>query len=195
MTYLVAICADSKHAPAKRPALLPEHGKFLMSLTQLRFSAPLANRDDAGVAGDGIESSVIILEGESRGELTKLLLEDPYASGGVWASIDIYEISSGVPPASHGVQVDFTRAPRWYLALNRSGEAPDGALTLSLKDRWTGEAGAAAFPTILAAPAETGWTSMKLFAAASFDRAASQAAPDGLTLAVPISAGSWTKRP
>jgi len=180
---LLALCADSTEAPELRPALLPVHSHYLRSLEELRFSAPLARRDGAGVSGEGIESSIIILEGEEWGALAKTLLADPYASGGVWARIDLYEVTTGGLPRD-AILVDLTGNARWYLRLAPAG---GGTLTLAARDRWTNEAREAAFAGILER-----WTSVEFLVAASLAEAQS---PGSLTLAVPVSAGSWTRRP
>ncbi|WP_260581985.1 YciI family protein [Sphingopyxis sp. PET50] len=122
--FLVALCADSNEAPALRPALLAEHGAYLRSLDCLRFSAPLARRDDALVTGEGLESSVIILEGEDWDGLLETLLADPYATGGVWARIDFYELKEqpNIKPGAH--LVDLTTNKRWYFRLE--AERPHG---------------------------------------------------------------------
>jgi len=179
---LLAICADSMDAPALRPALLPIHSQYLRSLEELRFSAPLARRDGATVSGEGIESSIIILEGEDWDALMETLLADPYASGGVWARIDLYEVTAG-GLSRDAILVDLTREARWYLRLAPSG---GGTFALTGRDRWTNGARDAAFVQILEQ-----WGSAEFLIAPSIVEAER---PGALTLAVPVSAGSWTKR-
>jgi uncharacterized protein YciI len=180
---LFAICADSIEAPALRPALLPTHAHHLRSLEELRFSAPLARRDGASVSGEGIESSVIILEGEDWAALVKTLLADPYAAGGVWARIDLYEVTAGGLPR-YATLVDLTGDARWYLRLAQTG---GGTFALADRDRWTNEGKGAVFTAVLER-----WASAEFLIAPSL---AAAERPGALTLAVPVSAGSWTKRP
>lgn len=180
---LLAICADSKEAPALRPALLPVHSQYLRSLEGLRFSAPLARRDGASVSGEGIDCSIIILEGGSWDELVRTLLADPYAAGGVWARIDLYEVTAGGLPRD-ATLVDLTVDARWYLRLSPAGA---GAFVLAARDHWSDAAREAAFTAVLGR-----WGSAEVLAAASL---ADAQRPGALTLAVPVSAGSWTNRP
>lgn len=180
--FLVAICADSTNAGELRPTLLASHSQYLRSLDALRFSAPLARRDGATVSGEGIESSIIVLEGEDWAGLVETLLADPYAWGGVWARIDLYELTSGGLPAD-ATLVDLTEGARWYLRL---GAGAAGGFGLAWRDQWTNAAAEAAFTEIL-----DRWFSAEFLIAPSLAEAER---PGALTLAVPVSAGSWTKR-
>lgn len=197
--FLVALCADSVDAHALRPALLAEHGAYLRSLASLRFSAPLARRDDATVAGAGVESSVIILEGDAWDGLLETLLADPYAAGGVWAQIDIYELTEppNLPLGAH--MVDLTADKRWYFLLNSGRSADPRCMRLDRRGGWGGEGAVAASSDILTLSGAGGWGRMRIFDAADLATASvSSLSPGGsgvsLTLAIPVAAGSWTKR-
>lgn len=196
---LVALCADSVDAPALRPSLLAEHGAYLRSLDSLRFSAPLARRDDALVTGEGIESSVIILEGDDWDDIVATLLADPYAAGGVWARIDLYALNGSPHRPSGGHMVDLTRTTRWYMCLDSAGDGGTRAMSLDRRGEWHSGGRAASSLDILTTPGTAGWREMRIFDAD--DLSTASVLPDGsdraglsLTFAIPVAAGSWTRR-
>ena len=199
---LIAICVDSADASERRPALLGDHGQYLLSLEALRFSAPLASRDDAAVTGEGIESSLIILEGEEWQALVGKLMADPYASGGVWSQIDLYELRSMPKKSDDGFFVDMTKDARWYLRLSTTVPSGTDVFEIAYRDRWKDENSVVVFPDILTGGGSKGWRGLQFLSAPSMENAlrtqATQAAKKELVsssvFAVPVAAGSWTKR-
>ncbi|PQM27000.1 hypothetical protein CVO77_18720 [Sphingopyxis lindanitolerans] len=201
---LVAICADSAAAEALRPVLLAAHGQYLLSLESLRFSAPLARRDDALFSGEGIESSVIILEGSAWPQLVETLLADPYAVGGVWAKIGLYEMPHPPVLSPGEFLVDLTRDGRWYLKLFSGSSVDTGALKLVYRDGWAGTTTSASSTKVVGPLEVGGWSGMSIAAAADMSTALNSVSAADVacvtggvssTLAVPVAAGSWTKRP
>src|SRR5690606_38089734 len=178
-------------------------GQYLLSQESLRFSAPLARRDDALVSGEGIESSVIILEGSAWPQLVETLLADPYAVGGVWAKIGLYEMPHPPVLSPGEFLVDLTRDGRWYLKLFSGPSVDTGVLKLVFRDSWAGTPPSAS-STKAVGPLEVGgWSGMSIAAAPDMLTALNSASAAGVTgaagtvsttLAVPVAAGSWTKR-